>query len=87
MNREVLEQAYAMKKPDEKKVYAGFSLNNGDYAIVILSAVIEGEVDLASAQDRASLSAYLARSRGDSELSAFMASLKADADIDISPNY
>ncbi|MFT7234660.1 MAG: peptidyl-prolyl cis-trans isomerase D [Methylophagaceae bacterium] len=87
INREVLEQAYAMKKPDEKKVYAGVSLNSGDYAIVILSTVIEGEVDLASDQDRASLSAYLARSSGDSELSAFMASLKADADIDISPNY
>lgn len=87
VNRDVLEQVYAMKKPDEKAVYAGFSLNNGDYAVVILTAVIEGDVNSASEQDRASLSAYLARSSGDSELAAFMASLKADADIDISSNY
>jgi peptidyl-prolyl cis-trans isomerase D len=87
VNREVLDKAYAMKKPDGQLVYQGFGLINGDYAIVALKSVIEGDIASASEQHRASLSAYLARNNGDSELKAFLASLEADADIEISPNY
>ena len=87
VNREVLDKAYAMKKPDGQPVYQGVGLTNGDYAIVVLKSVIEGDIASASEQDRAGLSAYLARNNGDSELKAFLVSLEADADIEISPNY
>lgn len=87
VNRDVLEKVYAMKKPTEQPVYEGFSLSNGDYAVVMLKAVVEGDITSASEQDRAGLSAYLARNKGESQLKAFLASLRADADIDISPNY
>jgi len=87
IDREVLDAAYAMKKPAEQPVYHGFSLSNGDYAVVKLKRVIEGDIDTASVQDRAGLSAYLARNDGNSELKAFLASLKAEADIEISPGF
>jgi peptidyl-prolyl cis-trans isomerase D len=87
MSREVLDEAYAMKKPGDQPVYHGFNLSNGDYAVVKLKRVIEGDIDTASAQDRAGLSAYLARNDGNSELKAFLASLKSEADIEISPNF
>ena len=87
VDREILDQAYAMQKPTDKAVFHGFSLDNGDYAIVELKSVIEVDTDAVSEQDRAGLSAYLARNQGDSELKAFLASLKADADIEISPNF
>ena len=52
-----------------------------------LKRVIEGDIDTASVQDRAGLSAYLARNDGNSELKAFLASLKAEAYIEISPGF
>ena len=87
MDLEVLDAAYAMKKPDGQPVYHCLSLSNGDYAVVKLKRVIEGDIDTASAQDRAGLSAYLARNDGNSELKAFLASLKTEADIEISPGF
>ena len=62
-------------------------MSNGDYAVVKLKRVIEGDIDTASAQDRAGLSAYLARNDGNSELKAFLASLKTEEDIEISPGF
>lgn len=87
VDREVLEQAYAMQKPEDQPIYHGFGLSNGSYAIVKLKSVIAGDVDSASEQDRAGLSAYIAQNNGTSELKAFLASLKADADIDISASF
>ena len=83
----MLDAVYAMPKPDLAPSYHGFTIANGNYVIVTLTAVLEGKAEDASEQDRVGLSAYLARSYGDSELRAFLASLKADADIDISAEY
>jgi len=87
IDRAILDKVYAMPKPTSSPIYQGFTVSNGDYVIVKLSAVIDGNIDEASTQDRAGLSAYLARSYGDSALEAFLASLKADADIEVSDGY
>lgn len=87
LDRDMLDAVYAMPKPDLAPSYHGFTIANGNYVIVTLTAVLEGKAEDASEQDRVGLSAYLARGYGDSELRAFLASLKADADIDISAEY
>jgi len=83
----ILEAAYSMKKPEGKTVHHGFTLSNGDYAVIALSDVKSGDVNAATEQNKAGITAYMERSLGDSELSAFLASLKADADIEISPQF
>ncbi len=87
LDRFILDKVYAMPKPTSSAVYQGLTASNGDYVVVKLTAVIEGDIEDASAQDRAGLAAYLERSYGDSALEAFLASLKADADIEISQEY
>lgn len=77
---------YAMPKPADSPVYHGFALANGDYVVARLNTVEEGDISVVSEQDRTGLAAYLARSYGDSELKAFLASLKAEAEIELSPN-
>jgi peptidyl-prolyl cis-trans isomerase D len=87
LDRDILEQAYAMKKPSDTPVYHGFTTSKGNYVVVKLTAVIDGDIEQATEQDRVGLSSYLAKHHGDSELNAFLESLKAEADIDISPDY
>ena len=86
-DRDILEQTYAMKKPKDAAEYHGFTTSQGNYVIVKLMAVIDGDITQMTAQDRGGLSSYLAKHHGDSELNAFLESLKAEADIDISPDY
>ncbi len=82
----ILEQAFAMAKPTDTPTYHGFSNREGDYVVVALNKVVDGDISAVTEQDKAGLSAYLARSQGDSELRAFLASLKADADIEMKSN-
>jgi peptidyl-prolyl cis-trans isomerase D len=76
-----------MKKPSDKAEYHGFTTSQGNYVVVKLMAVIDGDIAQATEQDRVGLSSYLTKHHGDSELNAFLESLKAEADIDISPDY
>jgi peptidyl-prolyl cis-trans isomerase D len=87
LDRDILDQAYAMKKPSDSAEYHGFTTSQGNYVVVKLMAVIDGDIAQATEQDRGGLSAYLAKHHGDSELNAFLESLKAEADIDISASY
>lgn len=87
LDRDILEQTYAMKKPKDAAEYHGFTTSQGNYVIVKLMAVIDGDITQMTAQDRGGLSSYLAKHHGDSELNAFLESLKAEADIDVSSDY
>lgn len=87
LDRDILEQTYAMKKPKDAAEYHGFTTSQGNYVIVKLMAVIDGDIAQMTAQDRGGLSSYLAKHHGDSELNAFLESLKAEADIDVSSDY
>ncbi len=57
--------------------------SNGNYIVVKLNEVIEGDITAATQEDRDALAAYLARSSGQNDLSTFINSLKLDADIKI----
>jgi peptidyl-prolyl cis-trans isomerase D len=83
VSSQVLEKAYAMPKPQDSTEYAGFLANNGNYVIVALSAVEEGDVTDTVLAEQAGLKQQLAQLHGNSELQAFMASLREQADIDI----
>lgn len=81
INQELSEHSFKMAKPDAESVITGFTASNGNYVIVRLNQVIDGDAESASDNDKAGLAAYLSRYRGNTELQAFLSGLKADADI------
>lgn len=83
MAYDIMDEVYAIQKPAGETVYHGFTIQNGDYIVVALSNVVEGDISAVTEQDKTGLSAYLANRQGDAELRAFLESLKADADIQI----
>jgi peptidyl-prolyl cis-trans isomerase D len=85
VNRQILKQVFSMPKPEKESQYSGFTANNGNYVVVQLSAVLEGDAipEHYPQKENDSLQAYLASTYSDSELRAFIASLKESADIEI----
>lgn len=84
---QILQHAYAMPKPEATAQYKGFTASNGNYIVIKLSAVDEGDVSTVSADDKSVLKGQLARMYADAELQAFIAALKAEADIEIHNEY
>lgn len=80
---QVLQKAFAIPAPTDKSEFAGFTADNGNYVIVEVKAVHTGDPEKASTEDRDGLKAQLMRINGSAEMQAFIASLKADADISI----
>ncbi|RMG31233.1 MAG: peptidylprolyl isomerase [Gammaproteobacteria bacterium] len=66
-----------------KRTFTGFTLDNGDYEVVVLQAVKDADPGKVDAGRKASFARNLARLSGRRELDAVIASLKAKADIDI----
>ncbi len=83
LNKEIIDAVFAIKKPKTSPEYSGFMASNGNYIVVKLNEVIEGDITAATQEDRDALAAYLARSSGQNDLSTFINSLKLDADIKI----
>ena len=85
VSNQVLRQAFSVVKPSSDNAqFTGFTASNGNYIVVKVTAVHDGVPADATQEDRDGLQSYLARSNGASELQAFIASLKADADIEVS---
>ena len=87
IDREILDEVYAMEKPNENLIHHGFTDRYGNYVLIRLTAVIEGKTDDPSEQDREGLSSYLMQHYGDSEFRALIESLKAESDIEVSSDY
>jgi peptidyl-prolyl cis-trans isomerase D len=85
VNGQILRHAFATPRPDEKKQYSGFTANNGNYIVVQVSAVLEGDAIPPEfpQQPQEKLQAYLSTTYSNSQLEAFIASLKESADIEI----
>jgi peptidyl-prolyl cis-trans isomerase D len=88
LQRAVVEQAFKMGHPVENKsIYQGLPLDNGDYALVAVLEVKEGEVEKSltpNSKDKETQSSQTKeqqRTLGESELSALIASLKVNAEI------
>ncbi|PHS26575.1 MAG: parvulin peptidyl-prolyl isomerase [Methylophaga sp.] len=85
VNRQILEQVFSTPRPEKENKYAGFTADNGNYIVVQLSAVLEGDAipDHYPQKENDNLQAYLVSTYSESELRAFVASLKESADIEI----
>lgn len=83
VSNQVLQQAFSLSKPSGDAQFTGFTASNGNYIVVKVTAVHDGNPSDASQEDRDGLKSYLARSNGASELQAFIDSLEYDADIEI----
>lgn len=80
---QILQRAFAMPKPDSSAEFAGFTANNGNYILIKLTAVEEGNPADAKPEDQQALKQQLAQVHANAEVQAFIASLRADADIEI----
>jgi peptidyl-prolyl cis-trans isomerase D len=80
---DIVEQAFSLAKPDEKPVVSSFSLNNGDFVVLSLSKVVDGDVSTLSAAEQQSLSTQLAMQSSNVSYQAYRDQLKASADIEL----
>ncbi|MDH5357056.1 MAG: SurA N-terminal domain-containing protein [Gammaproteobacteria bacterium] len=83
VSAQVLQHAFSGAKPIGDANFTGFTATNGNYIIVNVTAVNDGNPADASQEDRDGLESYLSRISGESELQAFIDSLKTDADIEV----
>ncbi|MBL1321924.1 MAG: peptidylprolyl isomerase [Methylophaga sp.] len=85
VNRQILKQAFSTPRPEQSNQYSGFTANNGNYIVVQVSAVLEGDTipEHYPQKENDNLQAYLVSTYSDSELRSFIASLKESADIEI----
>lgn len=79
---QVLQHAFAMPRSQQQSV-SGFTAENGNYIIVVLSDVKDGTEADATEEQKQALSSNLARLNANSELEAFIVSLRNAADIEI----
>lgn len=79
---QVLQHAFAMPRRQEQSV-SGFTAENGNFIVVVLTAVQDGADEEATQAQKDSLTDSLQQLNGNSELEAFMASLREAADIEI----
>jgi len=85
VNRQILEHLFSTPRPDKENQYSGFTADNGNYIVIQLSAVLEGDAipDHYPQKENDNLQAYLSSTYSESELRAFIAALKESADIEI----
>lgn len=81
VNREILQRAFALPTPEDTPVRSGFILENGTFVLVELSAVIPGTIDSLSELERSTLTEGMLVDLGNSDFSAFLTNLRANADI------
>jgi peptidyl-prolyl cis-trans isomerase D len=82
-SKQILQRAFAMPKPADKPQYLGFTANNGNYVVIKLTAVENGDPNSVEADEQTGMKQQLAQMQANAEVEAFIAALKADADIDI----
>lgn len=82
INTQVLEHGFAMPRSQQQSV-SGFTAENGNYIVVVLNDVKDGVDSEATEEQKQALTANLARLNANSEIEAFIASLREEADIEI----
>ena len=87
LSSQVLQKAFSVAKPNSAPEYAGFTATNGNYIVLKVSAVTDGDLETINAEEREGLQSHLNRSYSESELQSFINSLKESAEIEISAQY
>jgi len=87
VSEQVLRRAFSIAKPSTQAQYTGFTATNGNYVVIKVSAVTEGAPETALAEEQDGLRSHLNRAYSDSELQAFIASIRQDAEIELFEQY
>jgi len=87
VSEQVLRRAFSIAKPSSEAQYLGFTATNGNYVVIEVSAVTEGKASDASTEDLDGLRSHLSRTYADSELQAFIKSIRDEADIELFDKY
>lgn len=78
----ILQAAFKLEKPAQgKPTYGTTALPSGDYAVIAVTAVQEGDPSKVSEEQRKSIARSLAQMNGINEFSALMGRLKGEAKI------
>ncbi|MCX4188557.1 SurA N-terminal domain-containing protein [Methylophaga sp. OBS4] len=83
ISTQILQHAFSMPKPGAEPQFQGFTANNGNYVLVKLTGVENGDPADVAQQEQQALKAQLARIQANAELQAFIDSLRAEANIKI----
>ena len=85
--RSLVRKAFSLATPEEgESVSAGFIMNDGNYAIVLLEETSEGRLESLNEASRVQASQELGKLQGAADMSAVMAALNEKATIHI-PKY
>jgi peptidyl-prolyl cis-trans isomerase D len=80
---QILQRAFAMPKPHGEAQYAGFTADNGNYVLIQLIAAENGDAAAVADEDKQAMEQQLTQMQANAEMQAFIAALRAEADIDI----
>ncbi len=84
VSAQILNHAFAAPKPtQDTPSYSGFVADNGNYIVIQLTAVEDGDVAAVESEQREALEGHLKRIATESELQALLASIKESAEIEI----
>lgn len=81
INRQILNEVFAMPEPKDGPVLSSLTLDNGTYVIVELNQVNEGSLDTISEEQRQSLTSSMLADLGNSDFQAALANLRGNAEI------
>jgi peptidyl-prolyl cis-trans isomerase D len=80
---QILQRAFTMAKPSSAANYEGFSADNGNYVVIKLTSVRNGNIDDVNEEQRNALQQQLTGIYAAAEVEAFIAQLRNEATIDI----
>ncbi len=78
----IVEASFAMANPSESGSFKQVKLENGDYAIIWLTKVIDGDASKLSSQEKENFTAQLAKHYGELEFALYATQLIKDAKIE-----
>lgn len=88
VSEQILSRAFALAKPVmEGAEYLGFTADNGNYIVLKVSGVQEGDVSGATEEMQDALRNSLVRVYEGSELQSFINAIKSEADIELFEQY
>ncbi len=83
VSAQILQRAFAMPKPQSEAQYAGFTADNGNYVLIQLIAAENGDIANVADEDKQAMEQQLTQMQANAEMQAFIAALRAEADIEI----
>lgn len=84
VNAQIRQHAFSMPKPvNGESSYGGFTAKNGNFIVVVVSDVMEGNVSSAAETVRIKTEGQLSNVTANAEVAALIASLKSSADIEV----